>query len=193
MLCRREQARDRAQKVGDANPGQSRTEVHGIDQKACGLFHESPAKVVRRDWLIIDEATEEVVVVEGQRLDSCCGMIWIVEVMSGDGNPLRPDISRCAHCQDVRIEAFCDGFDHSSDVGADPVDLVYEDQRRHPQPSEDTEEQQSLRLDAFNRRDNEHGAIENTENSLDLCDEVRVAWGVHQVDRHVVHHEGHHR
>ncbi len=44
------------------------------------------------------------------------------------------------------------------------------------------DEDTGLRLDTLDGRDNEYGAVEHGEGSLDLCDEVGVAGSVDQVD-----------
>ena len=74
-------------------------------------------------------------------------------------------------------------------VGAGPVDLVDEDQRRDAEPLERPEQQRGLRLDALDRRDDEDGAVQHAEDALDLGDEVRVAGRVDQVDREVADQE----
>ena len=42
------------------------------------------------------------------------------------------------------------------------------------QPLQGAHQDPGLRLDAFDRREHQHGAIEHDENPLDLGDEVRV-------------------
>ena len=60
-------------------------------------------------------------------------------------------------------------------VGAGPVDLVDEDQRRDAEPLEGTEQQRRLRLDALDGGDDEDRAVEHAEDAFDLGDEVGVA------------------
>ena len=74
-------------------------------------------------------------------------------------------------------------------VGAGPVDLVDEDQRRDAEPLERAEEQRRLRLNALDRRDDQDRAIEHAEDAFDLGDEVRVAGRVDQVDREIADQE----
>ena len=57
------------------------------------------------------------------------------------------------------------------------------------EPLERAEEQRRLGLDALDRGDDEHGAVEDAEDALDLCDEVGVAGRVDEVDREVVDQE----
>jgi len=74
-------------------------------------------------------------------------------------------------------------------VGAGPVDLVDEDQRRDAEPPESAEQERRLGLDAFDRRNHEDRAVEDTEDAFDLRDEVGMARRVDQVDREVAHEE----
>ena len=76
-----------------------------------------------------------------------------------------------------------------SRIGAGPVDLVDEDQRRDVEPLERAEQQRRLRLDALDRRDDEDRAIEHAEDAFDLGDEVGVAGRVDEVDREVADEE----
>ena len=76
-------------------------------------------------------------------------------------------------------------------VGAAPVDLVHEEQRRDAQPLQRAHQHPGLRLHALDRRDHQHGAVEHAQHPLHLGDEVRVAGRVDQVDRDVVDDERH--
>jgi hypothetical protein len=51
-------------------------------------------------------------------------------------------------------------------------------------------QQDRLRLDPFDRREDEHDAVEHAERALDLRDEVRVPGRVDQVDGHARDLEG---
>ena len=57
------------------------------------------------------------------------------------------------------------------------------------EPLEGPEQERRLRLDAFDRGDDEDRAVEHAEDAFDLRDEVGVARRVHQVDREVAHEE----
>ena len=74
-------------------------------------------------------------------------------------------------------------------VGADAVDLVDEQQRRHAEPLQRAHQDPGLRLDALDRREHEHRAVEDAQRALDLGDEVGVAGGVDDVDGHVAERE----
>ena len=74
-------------------------------------------------------------------------------------------------------------------IGAGPVDLVDEDQRRDVEPLEGAEQERRLGLDALDRRDDEDRAVEHAEDALDLGDEVGVAGRVDEVDREVADEE----
>ena len=82
-----------------------------------------------------------------------------------------------------------DRLDDALIVGAGPVDLVDEDQGRDVEPPQGAEQERRLGLDAFDRRDDEDRAVEDTEDALDLGDEVRVAGRVDEVDRQVADEE----
>ena len=58
-----------------------------------------------------------------------------------------------------------------------------------PMPAESPHEQRRLGLDAFDRGDDEDGAVEHAEDALDLGDEVGVAGRVDDVDREVADDE----
>ena len=72
---------------------------------------------------------------------------------------------------------------------ANSVDLVGEDEERNLESFENADEDAGLRLYALDRRDHEHRAVEDGESSLDLCNEVRVAGSVDQVDLYVTDRE----
>ena len=78
-------------------------------------------------------------------------------------------------------------------VGAGPVDLVDEHHRGDAQPLQGAHQHQRLRLHALDRRDDQHGAVQQAQGALDLGDEVGVARGVDEVDGRAVDLEGHHR
>ena len=61
----------------------------------------------------------------------------------------RPQASRTVHCGRGRAEPYFDGVEHPSVVGADAIDLVHEEDRRHAQPAECAVEDERLGLDAF--------------------------------------------
>ena len=69
------------------------------------------------------------------------------------------------------------------------VDLVHEDERRHPKALQRSHQQTRLRLHALDGGDDEDGAIEDVQHPLDLGDEIRVARRVDQIDRDVVDRE----
>ena len=93
----------------------------------------------------------------------------------------------------VGIEPLADLELDELGVGAGPVDLVDEHDRRDAQPLQGAHQDQRLRLHALDRRDDQHGAVQQAQGALDLGDEVRVAGGVDEVDGRAVDLEGHHR
>ena len=93
------------------------------------------------------------------------------------------------HRDERRREPARHRLDDAAVVGAGPVDLVDEDQRRDVEPLQGAEQERRLRLDAFDRRDDEDRAVEDAEDALDLGDEVGVAGRVDEVDREVADEE----
>ena len=81
---------------------------------------------------------------------------------------------------------------HPVRVGAGAVDLVDEQQRGQPQPAQRAHQHPGLRLHALHRREHQHRAVEHAEHPLHLGDEVRVAGGVDEVDRHAADRERDH-
>src|SRR5689334_6829040 len=67
-------------------------------------------------------------------------------------------------------------------VGAAAVDLVHEEQRRDTQALQGPPQDERLRLDALDRRDHQHDAVQDAQRPLHLGHEVRVAGRVDQVD-----------
>ena len=93
------------------------------------------------------------------------------------------------HRHDAGCEPARHRLDETFRVGAGPVDLVDEDQRRDAESLERAEQERRLRLDALDRRDDQHRAVEHAEDAFDLGDEVRVAGSVDKVDREVTDQE----
>lgn len=93
------------------------------------------------------------------------------------------------HRHDRRGEPLGDRAQDTVGAGAAAVDLVDEEEGRDAQPLQGPHEDPRLRLDTLDGRDDQHGAVEHAEHPLHLRDEVRVAGGVDEVDRHVVDRE----
>ena len=115
----------------------------------------------------------------------------VVGSVRREGRGPRPEPRGGAHRQDVRGQPAPDRLQDAVDVGAGAVDLVDEQQGRHPEPLQRPHQDPGLRLDPLDRGQHEHGAVEHAEDALDLGDEVGVARGVDDVDRHVVERERH--
>lgn len=75
-------------------------------------------------------------------------------------------------------------------VGADSVDLVDEEQRRHREARERPHQDPRLGLDALDSGEHEHAAVEDAERAVHLCNEVGVARRVDEVDRQPAGEEG---
>ena len=75
----------------------------------------------------------------------------------------------------VGSEARAELGENALDVGTGTIGLVDEQDRRDSQTLERAHEDERLRLDALDRGDDEHDAVENVEDTLDFRDEVGVA------------------
>ena len=74
-------------------------------------------------------------------------------------------------------------------VGPRSIDLVDEQEGRDVEALERAEQERRLRLDAFDRGDDEDRAVQDAEDALDLGDEVGVTGRVDEVDRQVADEE----
>ncbi len=186
-----EQAPDPGDQLGDAGTGGGRPGEDRVQVARPGLLGDQRHQLVRRTVLAVDVRREQRVVVLGQRdrLPFAEGAV-VVGVRREGGGP-RPEPGRDAHRQDRRREPGPDGVEHRVDVGADPVDLVDEQQRRHAEPLQRAHQDPGLRLHALDRGQHEDAAVEHTEDALDLGDEVGVPGGVDDVDDEVVEGERH--
>jgi hypothetical protein len=142
----------------------------------------------------LDVRPHQLVVVLGQREDLALAEGGVVGGVRGERRR-RPGAEprRRSHGQDRRREPATDRLEDRVDVGARPVDLVDEEQRRHAQALQGAHQDPGLRLDALDGRQDEHGTVEHAEDALDLRDEVGVAGGVDDVDDEVVERERHDR
>ena len=104
-----------------------------------------------------------------------------------------PSPTARAHGQDVGCQPAPDRLEHRVDVGAASVDLVDEEQRRHAEALQRAHQDPRLGLDALDGGQDEHGAVEDAEDALDLGDEVGVPGGVDDVDDEVAERERHDR
>ncbi len=95
------------------------------------------------------------------------------------------------HGQDVGRQSAPDRVEDGVDVGSGAVDLVDEQQRRHAEPLQRPHQDPGLRLHPLDGGQHQHGAVEHTEDPLDLGDEVGVPGGVDDVDDEVVERERH--
>ncbi len=81
-------------------------------------------------------------------------------------------------------------FDHAVRVGADAIDLVDEQHRRHAETLQRAHQDDRLRLHALDGRQHEHRSVEHRERPFDLGDEVGVAGRVDDVHGQVADGEG---
>ena len=108
------------------------------------------------------------------------------------GHQLRHALARARGAGEHRLHSLGTGrqlvrdlVEHPRGIGAAPVGLVDEQQRRHAQALERAHQHARLRLYALDGRDDEHGAVEHAQRPLHLRDEVGVPWRVYEVDRDV--------
>ena len=135
--------------VVDTDAPQRSAEVHRNDVQLRGLSGDHPAQLVGRQRSISDEAAQDGVVVPGEDLRRRQREPRVRELPDDDGRTARPDILGLAHRQHVRTEATGDCIQRAADVSAGSVDLVDEDDRRHPEPPQRSREQQRLCLHAL--------------------------------------------
>ena len=186
-----QQLRDRVQQVVDADAGQRGAEVHRQRRAAAPSGRRAPREV-DRERSYARRGSDA-----GSRRRCWRAARWRPSAKTGSSRPCRlgswrrsvptPDGVPIARTSMARRSATAAST--RSVVGADPVDLVHEHDRRHAEPAQGAEEQQGLRLHALDGRDDQDGAIEDAEHALDLGDEVRVPRRVDEVDRHAVDHE----
>ena len=91
---------------------------------------------------------------------------------------------RPVEADDGAGQLLAEGLQGALERGAGPVHLVDEDQEGQAEPLQDPDQHPGLGLDALDRRDDQHGAVEHGQRALDLGDEVGVARGVDEVDLH---------
>ena len=73
---------------------------------------------------------------------------------------------------------------------ADPVDLVDEQQRRHPQAAQRLHQPPGMGLHALDRGQHQHGTVQHPQRPLHLGDEVGVPGSVDEIDPQVADPEG---
>ena len=182
-----EQLVDAGEQGVDADAARGRAEEHRVDDARAGLLRQARAQAAYdRGGSSSDVRAQDRLVVLGEdlgeRLDALVGRVNGT-VARGPGVAdlpigMTPGDSRRAIAGDDALR-----------IGAGPVDLVDEDQRRDVEPLERAEQQRRLGLDALDRRDDEDRAVEHAEDALDLGDEVGVAGRVDEVDREVADEE----
>ena len=74
----------------------------------------------------------------------------------------------------VRGEPIANRIEHALGIGTRAVDLVDEEQRRHPQSLQRAHQHDRLGLHALDGRQHQHGGVEDDQRALDLGDEVGV-------------------
>ena len=125
----------------------------------------------------------------GQELGERGQMRGVVRFERDERRLGAPGVADTPHRHHARCQAAGHGPEDAPRIGAGPVDLIDEDQRRDVEPLERAEEQRRLRLDALDRRDDEDGTIEHAEDALDFGDEVGVTGRVDEVDREITDEE----
>ncbi|GGW94095.1 hypothetical protein GCM10010297_14730 [Streptomyces malachitofuscus] len=156
--------------------------MDGVDERRPGLLDEGRAQPGVREGAL-DVGGEQSVVVLGEDVEGGRGG-------TGHETGLRSaQPPGGAHGHDRRGEARRDSAEQLRLPGPAPVDLVDEQQGRDGQPPQGPHQHPRLRLYALDGGHDQHDPVEHAEHALHLGDEVRVAGGVQEVDRHAVERE----
>ena len=187
-----QERRDPGHQVGNAGTGGRRSGEHRVQHRVARLGCGFGEELARRTVAPFDVRREQGVVVLGQDNGLTLAEGVVLGSVRREGRGPRPEPRGGAHRQDVRGQPAADRLQDTLDVGARAVDLVDEQQGRHPEPLQRPHQDPGLGLDPLDRGQQEHGPVEHAEDALDLGDEVGVARGVDDVDRRVVERERHH-
>src|SRR4029079_16711816 len=127
----------------------------------------------------LDVVAQVVAVVDGLHLDQVDDALGLV--LPADRNLARPGAG---------AEALLDRVHAAPEVGAGPVELVYEAEAGHAVAVGLTPDRLGLRLDAGHAVEDDHRAIEHPETPLDLDGEVHVPGRIDDVDAMVAPERG---
>ncbi len=192
--ARRQQLRDARHHGVDAGAGHGRAEEHRVDAPGPDLLDELAAHPHRRHrFRVVGARGQERVVVLGEPVDEPLRERGVAVVVRVEGGLARAEVGHLTHRDHVGREACRQVGQHGVVRRTGAVDLVHEDQRRDAEPLQRAHQHAGLRLHALDGRDHQHRAVEHAEHPLDLGDEVGVAGGVDQVDRHALDDERDHR
>ena len=177
----------------DPGPGDRRAEVHRVHQAPPGLGGQCPAQPpVGQPGLVAHVVGQQVLVVLGQQLGQPGGERGVLRAVAAERTSRGTQPGHRTHRHDRGSQPLGDARKHPPGVRARPVGLVHEDDRGNPQPPQCPHQHPGLRLDALDRGDDQHGAVQDAEHPLHLGDEIRVPGRVDQVDRDVADDERHH-
>jgi hypothetical protein len=155
--------------------------------RPLGLCRQAGAEPGVRDRrLVVDVRGQQRVVVLGEEVDQPAGERGVAGAVRREGRAAGAEPAGRSHRDDRRGQLLGDALQHAFVARAAAIDLVDEDERRDTQPLQRAHQHPRLRLDALDRGDDQHGAVEHAQHALDLGDEVRMAGRVEQVDRDVV-------
>jgi len=186
-----QQIPDARHEFADARAGRRRAEEHRVDQGPLGLRTELGAQAVGGEaCLVVDVRGEQGVVVRGEYVDEARGEGGVVGGEGYEGPRAPAEAADRPHGHDIRHEPLRDAAQQILVARAASVDLVHEDERGNAEPPQRPHEYAGLRLDALDRGNDEHGAVEHAQHPFHLGDEVRVAGGVDEIDGDVVDGEG---
>ena len=180
-----------ASSVVDPDAVRGRPEEHRVDQAPARLRRQLLARAAGTASAASSRTYARRIASSCSARTSVSAVRWASSsAVNGTTVASRRPASRTArHRHDRRREPARHRLDDALRVGAGPVDLVDEDQRRDAEPLEGAEQERRLRLDALDRRDDEDRAVEHAEDAFDLGDEVGVAGRVDEVDREVADEE----
>jgi hypothetical protein len=193
-LGRRQQLGDPGQQRLDAGAGDRRAEEHRVHQPPPGLGHELTTEpAVGECRLVVDPGGQHGVVMVGEQLGQPGRERPVGGAEGREPGPAHAEPGHRPHRDDRRRQPLGDIRQHGGVPGAEPVDLVHEQQRGDAQPPQRPHQHQGLRLHALDGREHQHHAVKHVQHPFHLGDEVRVAGGVDQVDGDVADDERHHR
>ena len=187
----RQEVIDAREQLADPDAVRGRSEVDGVDRALARLCRRGRHAVADHGMASSSCTNDRIrcVVVVGQGLAQGRPEGVVARGERDDRRIAAPLSDDPAHRDDPRREPASHRRDDAVRIGAGPVHLVDEEDRRDPQAPERAEQQWRLRLDAFDRRDDQDGPVEHAEDAFDLGDEVRVAGRVDEVDREVADEE----
>ncbi len=175
--------RDPGKERVDADPVHGRAEVDRVDERAARLDGQLLAQPrICEGGLVPDVRLEDRLVMTRESLRHCRSVRLVVCPERHERGVASTDLADRAHRDHRGRKPARKCIEDPRYVCPGAIDLVDEDKGRDAEPLQRAEQERCLWLDALHGRDDEHGAVEHAQDALDLCDEVRVAGRVDQID-----------